>query len=288
MPSISKGLAQLFDSPPFQGTEANLLRMLPPGPEPTGTGDLLTEGPNYIICYTPRSGSTHLISLLQHTGILGKPADFFNLQYISLPLDAEQVYLATGCHDIGNACKLQTVVGVEDYLRSVAITRTPNGVFGMKSDLYQASILMRRGLFHGPRIQWKYISITREDVLMQGISYYKAIETGIWTSRSGSASADCPFDEDKILQCMRTIAGISCGWEQAFGLFGIRPLRLTYEQLAANPRATIARVADFVGVPYTLADLLPISDYGKQRLPEQEQWANIIRARTGGFDSPQS
>src|ERR1700674_3011002 len=136
MPSISKGLAQFLDSPPFQGTEENLLRMLPTGREPTETGELLTEGPNYIICYTPRSGSTHLISLLQHTGILGKPSDFFNLEYVNLPSDAAQLYMATGCRDIGNACKIHAVGGVEDYLRSVATTRTPNGVFGMKSDLY--------------------------------------------------------------------------------------------------------------------------------------------------------
>jgi LPS sulfotransferase NodH len=283
-PSISNGLAQFLDSPPFRGTEENLRGMLPPGDEPAGTGELLTEGPNYIICYTPRSGSTHLISLLQHTGFLGKPSDFFNLEYVKLPLDAAQVYNVTGCRDIGNACKLGQVAGVEDYLRSLAVTRTLNGVFGMKADLYQASILMRRGLFRGPRVQWKYISITREDILMQGISYYRAIETGKWSSLSGSASGDCPFDEDNILRSMRTIVEIACGWEYAFGLFGIRPLRLTYEELEANPRATVARLADFVGVPHTAADLRIISDYGKQRAPEHERWADIIRARTAGFD----
>lgn len=245
MPSISNGLAQFLDSPPFKGTEENLLRMLPSGDDDLTGNDLLCEGPNYVICYTPRSGSTHLISLLQKTNILGKPSDFFNLEYINLPVDAAQVYHTTGCRDIGNACRLSAVRSVEDYLRSLTRTRTPNGVFGMKADLYQASILMRRGLFSAPRVQWKYISLTREDVLMQGISYYRAIETGKWSSLSESVPDNCPFDEDKIFRCMRTIVEISSKWEYAFGLFGIRPLRLTYEELEADPRGTVGRIAEF-------------------------------------------
>lgn len=279
MSTSYRGLANFLSSPPFQATEERLKQILPTGAARIETGKVLSDGTNYIICYAPRSGSTHLISLLQHTNILGKPSDFLNLDYVNLETDAEQLYRATGGRDIGSACKLQAVRSVEDFLQSVAAaTRTPNGVFGLKADLYQSSMLMRRGLFGDARISWKYIYLTREDVLMQAISYYRAIQTGKWSSISSAEPRDCEFDEDGILRCVRTITEIMCGWEYAFALFGIRPLRFTYESLEADPRGALERLVAFTGVPYNRSALPLLSAYSRQRSPKHDEWAARIRA----------
>jgi hypothetical protein len=100
--------SELFNEPPFIGTEQHLQAMLPQEAGATQRPDSFRgrdEDTNYFICYLPRSGSTHLISLLRNTGILGKPADFFNLEYERLPLDAAHLLEATGVHSIESASR---------------------------------------------------------------------------------------------------------------------------------------------------------------------------------------
>ncbi len=284
MPTLYEGVSTFLNAPPFQATEERLRTILPEDAGVLRTDRLLAEGTNYILCYTPRSGSTHLCSLLQNSNIMGKPADFFNLDYMNLEPDARQLHEATGGFDIGTACKHGVFGSVDEYLQAVAAaTRTRNGVFGLKVDLYQASILMRRGLFCGPRVSWKYIYVTREDILMQAISYYTAIQTGRWSSLSPAEPRRCDFDERRILGCMRTIIEIHAGWEYAFGLFGIRPLRLSYEELEADPRDALERVIVFAGVPFDSGALPMRSAYRKQRTHLHGQWAATIRARAMGL-----
>ena len=134
---------------------ANRLPAIPPPQE-------FCDGPNYLICYAPRSGSTHLTSLLRRTGVLGRPADVLNLDYQRLPANRQNILDETGLHTICDAQRIYGSQTVAEYLAHLTwIGRTPNAVFGMKADLYQASILMRRGLFRGGPLSWKYIYLTR-------------------------------------------------------------------------------------------------------------------------------
>jgi LPS sulfotransferase NodH len=106
------------------------------------------NGTNYILCYIQRSGSTHLTSLLQNSGLAGKPADFLNPAYSGLPVENRQIAQRTGAVTIVDAVREYGVQSVSEYvLKLRELTHTPNGVFGLNVDLAHASSLLRSGLF---------------------------------------------------------------------------------------------------------------------------------------------
>ena len=262
-----------------------MVRSLLPEPDaaPSGPPGILSSGVNYAICYVQRSGSTHLTSLLQSTGVAGKPADFFNAGYRDLPLEREQVFERTGAHSIASAAGQYGCRSVADYLSTVSkLTRGANGVFGLKMDLCHMSILLRRGLFWNPEWNWKYIYLTRGDLLMQAISYYTATKTGRWSSRSAGASLS-DFDEHEIAQHMMYLADLMSRWEFVFGALGIQPLRITYEEIEEASQDTLARCLRHIGVDYPSSKPPVESSYRKQRTSQAEEWASAIRDRARGM-----
>ena len=243
---------------------------------------------NYAICYVQRSGSTHLTSLLQNTGVAGKPADFFNTGYRSLPLEREQVFEKTGAHSIASAADHYGCRSVADYLNIVAgLTRTENGVFGLKMDLCHMSILLRRSLFWSPDWNWKYIYLTRRDLLMQAISFYTASKTGLWSSLSVGES-DAGFDEQAIAEHMLYLGNLMSRWECVFGILGIEPLRIAYEEIESAPADTLVRCLRHIGVENTPSQLPVESAYRKQRHPEADALVRAIRAGARRWPAPAS
>jgi LPS sulfotransferase NodH len=245
------------------------------------------NGTNYMICYVQRSGSTHLTSFLQNTGLAGKPADFLNAAYVGLPLENRQVAERTGAVTIVDAVREYGVQNISEYLQKLArLTRTPNGVFGFKIDLAHASSLLRSGLFSDREWNWKYIFVTRRDLLKQAISYYRAIETGLWSSLSGS---DRPliFDQQAITKYILILSDFMHRWECIFHLFNIEPLRIHYEDIEADPRSTVQRCLQALGISSDSTPTPIISAYSKQRSAEADEWsAAIIRnAREYRVDS---
>jgi LPS sulfotransferase NodH len=194
-------------------------------------------------------------------------------------LENEQVFERTGVHTIASCAEKYGCKSVADYLKVVAgLTRTANGVFGLKMDLYHASILIRRGLFCNPGWNWKYIYVTRRDLLMQAISCYTAQETGLWSSLSVGDSA-VEFNEEAIADPMLYLAELMSRWECLFSLLGIEPLRIAYEDIESVPRETVARCLRHIGVELT-PDQIPIaSSYRRQRTRQADEWAQELRAR---------
>jgi trehalose 2-sulfotransferase len=281
-------LPGLYTDGSFEAIERRIQSLFPNEGIAEAVPSLAAQGTNYLICYVPRSGSTHLISLLQNTGLMGKPADFFNIEYANLPRDEQHILEVTGIHTICWARESYGVQSVAQYLDFVArSTRTRNGVFGLKADFYHASVLMRRKLFSDTQtsnkagsLGWKYIYVTREDLLMQAISYYRADRTGSWTSIGAAGRPKCEFDETRILASLECLADFMRKWEILFARLGIQPLRLSYEELESDPRSVVQRVMRFVGVKaYESPDALPIvSRFEKQRDAESVDWAAKIVA----------
>lgn len=247
--------------------------------------ELAAQGSNYLICYVPRSGSTHLVSLLQHTGLMGKPADFLNPDYVQLPRDEDHILAATGVHTISWAYESYGVQNMGQYLDFLGrSTRTANGVFGMKVDLYHASMLLRRKMFSDTQsakergaLGWKYVYLTRENLLMQAISYFRAIHSGSWTSVGTVGKPHCEYDEEGILQCLENLAEFMRKWELVFSLLGIQPLRVTYEHLESDAGSVVRRVMGLVDlVPESEA--IPLrSQFERQRSEESFEWAERVR-----------
>jgi hypothetical protein len=85
-----------------------------------------------------------------------------------LPLERAQVHARTGVHTIADGAEHYGSRDPVEYLDTVAaLTRSPNGAFGLKVDLAAAAVLIRAGLFADPAWNWKYIFVTRRGGVAQ-------------------------------------------------------------------------------------------------------------------------
>jgi trehalose 2-sulfotransferase len=196
----------------------------------------------FFVCSTPRTGSTMLGDLLADTGLVGRADEYF-----------------------GEAFRQEIVPGLsrrgfDDYLVQCTRHAGGSGTFGVKLHWDQVEVFLyllrlRRGVggltdlqviqavFPAPRFVW----LSREDVLAQGVSWWKAITTGKWTDGQPVTGGPA-FDVDRIAGRVRRIEEHTEAWRRWFEANGIEPLRVTYEELAADPAATARRVLAYVGV----------------------------------------
>jgi LPS sulfotransferase NodH len=236
----------------------------------------------FFICSTPRTGSTMLGNLLADTGLVGRAGEYF-----------------------GEFFRRDVVPGLsrrrfDNYLVDCTRHARGTGTLGIKLHWDQVEVFvhllrLRRGLrgfsdrqvieavFPTPRFVW----ITREDTLAQGVSWWKAITSGRWTD-GRPVTGEPSFDVDGIAGRVRRIDEHTEAWRRWFETLGIEPLRLTYEELAADPAGTARRVLEFVGVDVP-ADLAVAPRTEQQADAVNEDWVRRYRGLAGprsGFGGP--
>lgn len=177
---------------------------------------------NYLVCATPRSGSSLLCEALAATGVAGWPFEYF-----------QEPVRRKCCADWG----IPPPAEPADYLRLLsARTRTGNGVFGAKvmygnlaAVLAPATSSLLPGL--------KYIRIIRRDALRQAVSNLRASQTDHW---SHAQAEDSPpkmpprYDFALIEERLARIQRQNAKWDRFFADFATRPAVVYYEDLAAN------------------------------------------------------
>jgi LPS sulfotransferase NodH len=228
----------------------------------------------FFVCSTPRTGSTMLGNLLADTGLVGRAGEYFG-----------EIFRRDVVPGL-------TRRGFDDYLAGCAEHARGTGTLGIKLHWDQVEVLLyllrlRRGLrgltdrqvleaiFPAP----SYIWITREDTLAQGVSWWKAITSGKWTD-GRPVTGEPTFDVDGISTRVRRIGEHTEAWRRWFGTNGIEPLRLTYEQLAADPSGTARRVLAFVGVDVP-ADFAVTPATEQQADAVNEDWIRRYRELAG-------
>jgi LPS sulfotransferase NodH len=182
---------------------------------------------------------------------------------------------------------------------------TPNGVFGAKlmwgylgdfadllrtidgmAELPLPALLTRA--FPGLR----YIQITREDKVRQAVSLWKAVQTRAW--RRGDpehpARADEPvFSFRAINYLVRLLTAHDASWDAYFLGLGQPPqLKVTYEELAADPEPVVHRVLAHLGIP--APDPLRL---GAPRLSVQadelsEDWVRRVHDHLNALEAPET
>lgn len=207
----------------------------------------------YFIAITPRSGSSWLTELLYKTRVAGNPEEWFNLDNISGILRKYQ------CSNI------------EDYIKCIkADQSTRNCVFGCEASFYQLRLVLEKisfdSLFNSPTcVYW-----TRKDFLKQGISLFKAVETGYFHSVQGSSQRqEIMYDPDKIKQWILHILYQESHWEVFFMNKKIRPIRLCYEELVSNPSGTIQLLLSHLNILDNREDIVSI-DTRHQKISNEE------------------
>jgi LPS sulfotransferase NodH len=210
---------------------------------------------SYLICATPRTGSSLLCGLLESTGVAGHPESYFRQP-------DEQEWTGRW----GIASPLTGEFRYDDYVHAaLAAGRTENGVFagrimwGTLEELLSklATVypdlagrdaeLLQRAFGHT-----RYIYLRRADVVAQAVSWLRAEQTSVWFETiktvRGAPEREPHFDFDQIHGLTRLIGEHNAAWQDWFASAGIRPYPVLYEELASQPAVVVRGILNFLGV----------------------------------------
>jgi LPS sulfotransferase NodH len=128
-----------------------------------------------------------------------------------------------------------------------------------------------------------YIHLSRQDKVAQAVSLLKAEQSGLWhraadgTERERTASpAPLVYDADRIAGLVEELETDDAAWNGWFARFGIEPLRLTYEGLAAAPRAVLTQVLSALALDPRIAASINIRT-AKLADETNMEWARRFR-----------
>jgi trehalose 2-sulfotransferase len=213
----------------------------------------LAKYKSYVICTSPRSGSTLLCKLLAATGVAGNPDSYFHRPSISDWL--ADLGLA---HD-PSASDREVLQAV--FRAAISKGTLGAGVFGLRLqrhsfDLFAeilAVLYPRRPnditRFQAAFGRTLFVHLTRRDKVAQAVSYVKARQTGLWHARPDGTELErlSPprnplYDAREIRTCLDEMIAHDDKWEHWFAASGIDPLRITYEGLSADPTMTLRAI----------------------------------------------
>ena len=206
----------------------------------------------YLICATPRTGSTLLCGLLESSGVAGHPASYFNRRSLQHYADEWQI-------DRPRDGRID-----EAFVRA-AITagRTPNGVFGCRimgetmpellADLSPSRLESGAGdadLLSARFGRLRYVHLRRRDVVAQAVSWAKALQTHFWHADEEVLPGGEPahYDEELIDRLTTEIKELEKFWARWFISQGITAHEVVYEDLAADPIGTAGAALEHLGL----------------------------------------
>ena len=283
---------------------------------------------SYLICATPRTGSTLLCEMLRETKMMGVPREYFEyLKETGLPRQPAQYFIP--CQEGGcNTARIVELLGfpkllidiqrIADHQRHgyqqyvsqvLGQGTTGNGIFGAKimwghlcdfldlltsnADLSSSQRLNRCLQSTFPNL--RYIHVTRQDKLRQAISLWKAIQTQQWRLDRGTPSAkECRlpvFDFEAIDYLQRKMVQHDHDWQRFFALNHIEPLVLRYEEFANDLKLVLVRIAEFLGLNGSdshFASPSMIKQSNSQSEGWIEQYMTILETESCNRDREQS
>jgi trehalose 2-sulfotransferase len=206
----------------------------------------------YLVCATPRSGSTLLCELLKGTGAAGCPAEYFEtLRSTQYPRQPRQYF--EGVPEVQallpevDPGTPETAFDWDGVLRAGT---TPNGVFGAKimwghlEDLWPR-LGARRLEDVLPRL--RYVRVARADKVAQAVSLWIAIQTQRWRD---DGEDEAPHDPVYSFAAIRHLVAQLTDHERAWDewLAGRDPISVPYERLAAAPAETVGALLAELGI----------------------------------------
>lgn len=226
----------------------------------------------YMVCSSPRSGSTYFSSILTQTGCLGVPFEYLHFQKW-----ANMMARRWGM-------KTPPKADLDTYFDLVLKHRTtPNGVFSVKAHSRQALPLASKGKLStllGNDTQ--FVHLERRNLVLQAVSLAIAQITGSFESSTEGRNVTPGYHSRGILNAMEVIQKNHNAWQRFFILNDIRPLNLIYEDIIEDPAAAVRQVGAHVGVD--VSDFEPVdSIYKVQRTELNLQWEKRFRLEHCGY-----
>ncbi|MEM6372551.1 MAG: Stf0 family sulfotransferase [Pseudomonadota bacterium] len=213
----------------------------------------MTRPEAYILGTSPRSGSTLLCGLLTDSGVAGRPESYFHRPSLADWRDRLCLPVSADLSNVLRAAQHRGSAGT--------------GMFGLRLQRHSVSFLLDQlsGLYPADttdagRItacfgETKYIYLKREDKIGQAVSLVRAQQGGLWhRNADGSererltAHANPVFDRSAIAAELSTLQRYDTEWEDWFDREAICPLRITYEDLSADPIATTRQILIWLGI----------------------------------------
>jgi trehalose 2-sulfotransferase len=236
----------------------------------------------YLVCATPRSGSTLLCEGLTTTGVAGRPDEYFEqLKETGLPRRPREYFWGLRSTEVLRLLPPDSQLdrqferipewSRDDYSHhfEAALRKgtTDNGGFGAKlmggyfGDFRE---LMRgiprfAGMGDGSLLAaafpgLRYVFVSRNDKVRQAVSLWRALQTLVWRLERG-ASDDEPMPEHRLIYSFDAIDHLLAqlrrhedAWRGFFFRTGQQPLQLFYEEIAHDLEGSVRRVLDELGV----------------------------------------
>jgi trehalose 2-sulfotransferase len=260
---------------------------------------------SYLVCATPRSGSTLLCETLDATGVAGRPREYFEeLKETGLPRRPREYFWGLRSPEVIRLLPHESQLDVdaehrpswsrEDYSQhlnaALAAGATPNGVFGAKVmwSYFPDFLELMRGI---PRFagmddgsllgsafpDLHYVFISRSDKVRQAVSLWRALQTWVW--RKSAVPAEQAQEErravysfDAINHLLDQLRRHEDAWRGFFFRIGTRPLQLFYEEIAGGPADAAGRVLESIGVSVEQAPSDGPRDISRQSDELSESW----------------
>ena len=251
---------------------------------------------SYLVCSTPRSGSTLLCETLSDTGVAGRPAEYFEaLRGTGLPRQPREYFHGLEDPEV-HRLLAPTEPGRPEppgafaaaLARALREGTTPNGVFGVKMmwgyflDLAArlrelpglARLRVPEALAHAlPGL--RYVHVARDDKVAQAVSLWTAVQTHRWRDdASGGPDHEPVYSFAAIDHLVAQLEAQDRAWQQWFLAAGVEPVRVRYDDLVADPSGTVLWVLDELGIPADRDVVLPPPRLRQQAGARSREWAD--------------
>jgi trehalose 2-sulfotransferase len=214
---------------------------------------------SYIICTTPRSGSTLLCTLLASTRKTGNPDSFYHrLEFMrrwaeewglrdadsSSVNDFDNAYLAAAIKAGKAGTEIFGLRIQQKYLG--LLSRTLDRIYpGLPSDVHR----FRRAFG-----EILYLHLARTDKVAQAVSLVKAEQSGLWHQNVDgteferlAAPQEPHYDFAAIHQQVIALEQADDAWAKWFDCHQISPIHLSYEAFVDHPSETLIHICRALG-----------------------------------------
>ncbi len=223
----------------------------------------------YLVCATPRSGSTLLCEMLRETGRAGRPLEHFEaLRHSSLPRQPREYF-----EDLSRPELLELLPQPQSHgpsgeapdvwrARIVREGSGANGVWGGKLMWGHVDDLVARArelpaladadlrtVLHELLDDPELISVTRSDKVAQAVSLWRAIQTQSWRAGDLHSSPPLVYHFHAIDHLVSQLASDEQAWREWFARTDRSPIEVTYDELDSAPEATATAVLRSLGLP---------------------------------------